>query len=158
MQMGYTAIFLSLWSMRVCAAEPRLGLYLVTKSANDLQQMELAGSPLISEADIIEYNWTNHTMRITGEAAKRIPTNVGTGGKAFVIVADGQRAYRGAFWISVSSIGCPYPIIDVLGTETKTTIKIERDYPGGHTKEGPDPRNTGAVQKVLRETGKLKEK
>jgi hypothetical protein len=144
---------------------PRFGLYLVTKNAilersplpTELDKMVLEKSPLLTEDDIIDYNWTNHTMYITETAAKRIP-KVDSFGKPFVIVADGKSIYYGAFWTSLSSAGTQYPIIDTLLAEPKTTLKIERRYPDWPSKGELDPRNNEAIKKVFRELGKLTEK
>jgi hypothetical protein len=145
--------------------KPRFGLYLITKDANELNKIELDSTPLITETDIINYNWTNHTMYITETAANRIPAiqQVGVNGKPFVIVADGKRAYRGAFWTSISSVPYPSPVIvKDFSSEPKTTIKIERRYgpriPSGGPEEGPDPRDNESIKKVLQELGKLTEK
>jgi hypothetical protein len=144
---------------------PRFGLYLVTKNAiieksplpTELDKMELDKSPLLTEDDIIDYNWTNHTMYITETAAKRIP-KVDSFGKPFIIVADGKRIYYGAFWTSLSSAGTQYPIIDTFIAEPKTTLKIERRYLDRPSKGKPDPRDNEAIKQVFRELGKLTEK
>jgi hypothetical protein len=141
---------------------PRFGLYLVTKDAIELDRIKFTRSPLLTEDDIIDYNWTDHTMYITETAERRIPTKVGVSGIPFVIAIDGKPAYRGAFWNSLSSISCPYPVInvfDIYNSQPRTTVKIYRQYPNRSDQGiGPDPRDNDSVKKVLRELGKLTEK
>lgn len=149
-------------ALKTCfsTSNPRFGLYLVTKDNKDLDKIELAKSPLITEDDILDYNWTNHTMYITETAAKRIP-NVDSLGKPFIIVVDGNRAYGGTFWTPLSSMAPPCVTIDTFASKLKNTIKI--DYRNCKSELDPlnielDPRNNESIKKVFRELGKLTEK
>ena len=152
---------LFIFSSGLClGAGPRFGLYFITNNTIQLERTELASQPLFTETDIVAYHWTNHTFVLTEEAAQRIPpiSDVGTGGKWFVIMADGQRCYLGAFWTSFSSIGSTHPVIRMPIGETTTSFRIDAGYPTGIMAEGDlDQRNNEAIKKVLFETGKIKE-
>ena len=71
---------------------------------------------LISDADILSYNWTSQEMAITPEASERL-TETGnlyswTGG--FVVKIDGEEIYRGIFReYTMSAIPAP-PRISIL--------------------------------------------
>lgn len=140
---------------------PEVGLYFVTNGPLRLEKVELATQPVFTDADIVAYHWTNHTFQLTEEAAKRVPSTqgVGTGGKWFVVMANGQRCYLGAFWTPVSSLGCSHPVILVPIGEKITTFKIEAGYPTGRIPEGfPDQRNSEALKEALLNTRKLKDR
>lgn len=78
-------------------------LYLVTgNEKGTIPELTLSERPLISEADIISYNWTNHAMKVTPETQDRLP-EPGASGTPFVVVADGERVYAGVFWTMLSS-------------------------------------------------------
>jgi hypothetical protein len=53
---------------------------------------------LISDADILSYNWTSQEMAITTEASERLTEMVGLySWTGFVIRIDGEEIYRGVF-------------------------------------------------------------
>jgi len=131
----------------------RFALYLVKKRHTELEKAELADEPLLTERDIVRYDWATHTMEMTEEGVKKLP-RVGTRGKAFVIVADGQRCYRGAFWTPISSISHPNPVVLPFGGRMR---KIERAYPSAEFAKGDDPRSDSRLLNVLKEVGKLRE-
>ena len=153
-----SCFFLLLVSACVQNGGSRLALYLIEKDNKDLTKVELASEPLLTDADIIEYQWADHTIQITEQAAKRIPISreVGTGGKAFVIVVDNKVCYRGAFWTGLSSVGHFHPVIMVDRADLQV-IKISRMYPNLEAELEPDPRDDGRIRKVLKALGKLKE-
>jgi hypothetical protein len=84
------AAILGLWFFRsyiLQLSEPGFRIYSIENNAL-----------LISDADILSYNWTNQEMAITPEASERL-TALGdlysfTG---FVIKIDGEEIYRGIF-------------------------------------------------------------
>jgi len=134
---------------------PRFGLYLVNKPHAELEKVELEAEPLLTEKDITTYNWATHTIELTGQGVKQVASAVAAGlhGKTFVIVADGQRCYRGALWRSVSSRSYPNPVI--LAPLRGHTIEVQRAYPSAKFAKGDDPRSDARILKVLRETGKI---
>jgi hypothetical protein len=135
----------------------RFALFLVKKHHAELDKVELETEPVLTEKDIISYDWATHTMELTEDGIKKLPSTreVGVNGRAFVIVADGKRCYRGAFWTSFSSLAHPNPVIDVL-RGGRTTRKIERASFLGSFAKGDDPRSDKRVHKALEEAGKLR--
>ncbi len=107
-------------------------------------------------------------MAIRSNAIARLPDmkQVGTGGKAFVVVVDGERRYRGAFWGSDSSISHFYPVI-LVDHYDPAHVVLYRMYPtikatgqlemivDGKRISIPDPREDKTLKQVLRELGKL---
>ncbi|MFB3895052.1 MAG: hypothetical protein ACE14V_02000 [bacterium] len=141
---------------------PRFGLYLVIKDNQDLDKIELAHFPLITEEDIVDYNWTSHTIYLTDTAAKRIPDEANLWSKPVVIVVKGKPVYRGAFDNPNVSISYAKPAIVFGISKLNTTIKTDRRYPNFPFKVEPwealDPRNNESIKQVFRELGKLTEK
>jgi hypothetical protein len=133
----------------------RFGIYLVketnTKAAIEkgLDNLVFESNPIISEKDIKLYNWSNHSIELSEGVLSRIP-NVPVSGLPFIVVADGERIYLGAFWTSISSASTSLPVIDIL----RKPFAINMGYPG-KLENASDPRNDQRVYKVLTETGKL---
>ena len=158
----YSAItLLFIFSCGLCLADgPRFGLYFITNNTIQLEKAELESQPLFTEADLIAYYWTNHAFQLTAEASARILSlsPVSARGNWFVITANGQRCYVGAFWTMVSSLGCPHPVILIPMGEKTTTFQIDAGYPSGKIPAGYiDQRNNETIKNALREAGKLNE-
>ena len=87
-------IVLSALGAILCPAartEPfRFGLYPVKSDHADIAKVELAAAPLLTEHDIVSYEWKTHTLRLTDEGKNKLSNcgAVGVHGKPFVIVAD----------------------------------------------------------------------
>ncbi len=95
--------------------------------------LRLMPTPILSDADLREFDWSNHTFVITAEAAKRLSSNLykmdGFDGRPFtyesgyigyhlcgpdtpfVLVASGERVYVGIFSSSYSSSGYMVPFV-----------------------------------------------
>jgi hypothetical protein len=74
--------------------------------------IRLLESPLISAADIISYNFTEHSIRLRPEALAKIPQPP-VEGTPFVVVANGERIYLGVFVTCISSMSFAVPTIVV---------------------------------------------
>jgi hypothetical protein len=109
---------------------------------------------LISESDILSYNWTSHEMAISDEASQRL-LGYGdslysfTGG--FVIRIDGEELYRGVFRaIYMSAIPAP-PKISILfpaifyPSSTENPKALIMFYPSGE----PQSNQTEANKKLF---------
>ncbi len=135
------------------------GIYLIKKDNSDLKKIELFDNPIITSSDIIKYDWNKHEIELTEAGFKKLPNSkdVGTGGKHFVVVADGIICYRGAFWTSISSISYSNPIINVsqITPKSKNTVLIERAYPSASFAKGDDPRNNKHIYNSLYNLGKI---
>jgi hypothetical protein len=121
-------------------------------------KLPLAKEPIISEADILAYDFSKHALKLRPEALKRLHSPPVTG-TPFVIVVNGERIYPGAFYNSASSIPCDAPVIvvnriaegDPAGADV---ILIERAFPVQFG-EGEDPRSDKRVKKTLAKLKKL---
>ena len=118
--------------------------------------LPLASEPIISEADILAYDFSKHALRLRPEALKRLPRPT-VFGAPFVVVVNGERIYLGAFYTSASSIPFGKPVIVVdrrsQGEATDADVLlIERAYPQSGA-SGEDLRSDKRVREAL---GKLK--
>ena len=120
----------------------------------DFHTVELLNKPVISDKDIIEYDWNRHTVTISSDAAAHIP-HPDSFGIPFVVVADGHRCYLAGFWTRASSIATPLPIIDERAARNGK-FTIEKGYPRPF-QEREDPRNDERVRRSLKSLGKLKQ-
>jgi hypothetical protein len=122
-----------------------------------LSHVDLAGSPLISPADVITYVAQTHELKLTGEAFARIAAlEVPTRGKSFMVCVDKAPLYWGAFWTPISSqsfdgvtIWKPFP------TEKTGILTLDLGYPASSFYKGQDPRNNPVMLKSLDKAGKL---
>jgi hypothetical protein len=158
-----TAIFLFLGFCALSFGAPKrptFEIYLVKNDSEDLNKIELHKTPLITDADIIGYDWEKHEVILSNDGIKKMPNVKDTGvhGKSFVIVANGIRCYKGAFWTSVSSVSHSNPIINIgphFDKRPKNVIRIERAYPSENFAIGPDPRNNELIYKALFDLNKI---
>lgn len=143
---------------------PRLAIYYAKEKEHNndvsLEKVELDNYQLLTEKHIVSYDWDTHTITLTKEGIQRIPASslIGVRGRSFVIVADGERCYLGAFWSSFSSFSCPVPVINIHKADSPIgsgRIQIERAYPSARFAKGADPRFDDRIKKVLEETGKI---
>jgi hypothetical protein len=126
----------------------------------DWAAVRLSEPPLISAADIISYGLAEHSMKLRPEALARIPRPP-VGGTPFVVVADGQRIYLGAFTTGFSSMSFAVPSIMVdrrmlVTNQPANTLVIERAYPSPSFGVGPDPRGDQRITTALKALHKLK--
>jgi len=122
------------------------------------EDIPLAKYPLISDRDIESYDWTTHTLTVDRSAIRRIRTPW-VWGTPFVVVADGQPVYVGAFYTAASSQSCPVPVVVADGVLNRTnTLVIERAYPAATPDWlANDPRSDKRVKNALQALGRLKE-
>ena len=131
----------------------------------DINSLVLEDKPILTDEDILQYDWTNQIIEVTKEyaAAKGISDNdwskrVVSGGSAilnsdskgaFVVIVNGKRIYSGGFKLGVNSSLCPSEI----GIEdiSKNKIKI------WNLKDNSDPRKYKEVYYFFKEKGKLTE-
>jgi hypothetical protein len=134
---------------------------MIDKDNKNLQRIELADKPIITATDIEVYYWNEHRIVLTKNGLKKLPDSkeVGGYGKPFVVVVDGARCYRGAFWTSFSSVSHPNPVINAAPLHPrKHSIVIEKAYPSDSFAKGQDPRNDERIYNALRKLGKLNNK
>ena len=152
------------------ADAPRIAFHFIQAEGKAFSDLKIEVRPFLTDADMLTYGWINHTMAVRPNAIARLPDmkQVGTGGKAFVVVVDGERRFRGAFWGSYSSISHFHPVI-LVDHYDAARVTIYRMYPtlnptgevemivDGSKVPVADPREDEALKRVLNELGKLKE-
>jgi len=130
----------------------------LARSPGQWKEVALSSAPVISEVDIISYDYSKHAMRLRPEAIKRLPKPT-VFGTPFVLVVNGDRIYPGAFYSSVSSIPCALPVIVVDSPERdqareRDVLYIERAYPPSHA-VGADARSDKRIESALSSLKKL---
>lgn len=83
-----------------------------------LESLVLASRPFLTEKDLTSYFWRTHEFTVTASVDSQLAVmkwaHGHTGGIPFVVVADDERVYLGAFWYAYSSLMPQVPYIDVL--------------------------------------------
>lgn len=133
---------------------------LTTYGKGDWSRIRLSASPVISATDIVSYDFAEHGMRLRPEALARIPRPP-VPGTPFVVVANGERIYLGAFVTGASSMSFAVPTIMVdrraiVTNQPPDTLMIERAYPQPSFGVGPDPRGDPRIRAALTALGKLR--
>ncbi|HUT24712.1 MAG TPA: M56 family metallopeptidase, partial [Sumerlaeia bacterium] len=83
--------------------------------ALDLQSLALDPTPLLTDKDIVSYDWDRHLVRLKpGVRERMMPKKPELRGIPFVVVANGERVYLGAFWPPESSFSHYCPVIYTL--------------------------------------------
>ncbi|MBU8902750.1 MAG: hypothetical protein KOO69_08420 [Victivallales bacterium] len=142
--------------------QPSFAIYATKINGKDLNKAKLLEPPLLTEKDIIAYEWTDHSMKITPGATARLAKilKASISGVPFVVVTNGKRCYKGAFWWSISSIATPSPVLmaDSLNAEDKNgaILRFQNGYPSITTaKEKISAFENKSVWNVLMRTRKL---
>ncbi|MFA6714067.1 MAG: hypothetical protein WC082_02355 [Victivallales bacterium] len=114
--------------------QPRFAIYTAELAGKDLNKTKLLEPPLLTGKDIVAYEWTDHSMKITPEAtarlAKILKTN--TSGVPFMVVIRGRRCYAAYFWWSISSVETFAPVIiadSLLTAKGSATLRFQDGYP-----------------------------
>jgi hypothetical protein len=155
----------------ICKGEATnsFGIYLTAETVDrritgygqgNWSHIRLLESPLISAADIISYNFTEHSMRLRRETPAKFPQPP-VEGTPFVVVANGERIYLGVFVTCTSSMSFAVPTIVVdrrtlVTNQSPDILVIERAYPQPSFGIGPDPRGDQRIKTVLNTLHKLK--
>ena len=116
---------------------------------------------VISDKDIMFYNWTSHQIRLNVEGIDRIKGMdffEKLYHKSFVVMLNGREMYNGSFWSDMDSM--PYSsiaILDIIAVQDgKTdTLRIEGCYPSVQFCKGVDPRNNSEIFDYFKSIGKL---
>ncbi|MBI5609190.1 MAG: hypothetical protein HY902_09965 [Deltaproteobacteria bacterium] len=126
--------------------------------AQPLADLKLADDPVVSLMRIAWYVGGAHKLywdQMGSTAALKTRVGkVGVQGVPFVVEADGERIYLGAFYSLISSQSFAGPTI-VMEELTPEGFAILPSYPG--TPLGADPRADPRILKVLKQAGKLVE-
>lgn len=73
--------------------------------------LKLKDQPILSDADFVAWNVTNHSFVITPAAAMRLGGSCMHNERPFVLLAKGEPVYLGMFGTSVSSSSAAVPVI-----------------------------------------------
>jgi len=171
LQIGFLLAIAACLSLTAAETKHEFAIYLTAEPVDrritaygtgDWSHVKLDTSPVISATDIVWYAWSGHSIRLRPEALKRIPRPP-VEGRPFVVVADGQRIYLGAFTTSLSSFSIAVPSITVdrrsiFTNQPADVLIIERGYPGDSFGRGPDPRPDSRIKDALSALGKLESK
>jgi hypothetical protein len=113
-----------------------------------LEELRLAPEPIITEKNLLGYDWDRHTLKLTPGARDRIPSP-SVWGVPFVVVADGKRCYLGAFWTHLSSYmpNLPVAYVDPISTRLDSKDSIHIEPPP--IADANDPRGDPRIRKVL---------
>jgi hypothetical protein len=139
------------------------GIYLVNgtpqqpwtpATLGSLADIALFREPVLSDADILNYDFTSHKFLVRREALSRLPEPP-VWHQPFVIVADGQRIYLGAFITLLSSYSSPVPSIVVDVRKFTNELSITRSYPAPGFGDGTDPRGDERIRVALAGLHKL---
>ena len=118
-----------------------------------LEDLVLADSCWISSNDIAKYIWKNHEILLkdgVSSLMSQFRDPMRGPDILFVVVANGERIYKGSFWYSASSYIGPTVKISRINGERKG-VRLEAP-PLQNT---PDPRNDERIRKCLKEAGVL---
>jgi hypothetical protein len=117
------------------------------------------GTTIISDADVIEYRFAEHTLKIRGESLLRVgrlrPPISGT---VFHVVVDGEPVYSGRFVPVFSSMSFKEPTILAHLDTNQPTATVIISGPSFHEPQfqsGKDPRLDTRVTRALAGLGKL---
>ena len=126
----------------------------------DWSRIRLREPALISAADIVSYDFADHSIRLRSEALARIPRPP-VEGTPFVVVADGQRIYLGVFTTCISSMSFAVPSIMVdrrvlVTNQAPDILVVERAHPQASFGVGPDSRGDQRIKTALAALHKLK--
>lgn len=124
------------------------------KSINSLALQDV---PIIADNDLNYYKWSDHSLSLKSEANERIKqlatTQPTVFGIPFVVTANKERIYLGAFWYAFSSVAPFFPTIEVTGYMLQdhgaTVLKIEKSW----IENQPDLRGDGRIYQALKTAG-----
>lgn len=133
---------------------------LLVLSETNWSSVKYKAEPVLSDADIVEFDFDQQLMILKPEAKERLP-RPDASGTAFVVVADGVPVYLGAFTTGFSSIPVFVPSITVDKAMLDTNLppnalQIDRGYPGPRNLSDNDPRHDERIRKSLAALKKLK--
>jgi len=136
----------------------RFAIYLVSTPSEmqgareaSLANLELESDPLYAEEDIVRYEWPEHILHLTPDARRRVLLATSSF-MPFVFVANGERCYLGALFLSYpESHDTAVPCISIPSGE-KLPADAVRISGGGRN----DPRGDPRIHKALEAAGKLK--
>jgi len=144
--------------------EPAFGIFpiLTEMMAEDvlavsMDNLTLDDTPLLTMEDVVSYQPGNHELTLTDDAVSRLGwRNIPLDGLPFVLVAQGERVYTGAFWTPISSLSYSGTVGMLSLEEDAVTLRFDLGYPASpELFEGVDLRNDARILEAFSEAGKL---
>lgn len=122
----------------------------------NLRDLKLAEKPIISDLDLLSYNWQTHELKVEESLLKKLGNNQELVGQPFVVVANGERVYLGAFYSYYMSASLDIPVI-LIAPISNEVLTIEPGYPSYPINYDPakDKRKDQRVHHALEKTGKI---
>ena len=118
-------------------------------------EIPLAEYPIISEEDLVSYDWDTHTLELKNPPWFMLHKPHGRG-IPFVVVVEGVPIYVGAFWLRLSSRDTDVPAIRWDFQMKSTSMTIMATTREGKSERRTDPRPNERLKQVLQELGKLR--
>ena len=123
-----------------------------------IEDLQLETQPVLTDKDLKIYKWKDHSLELRRDFDfSGLLDYVPLSGLPFVVVANDERVYLGAFWTPISSQTAPIPSVMVLPMSPQNTIHIIAGYPDKTTNSQSDPRSDQLIYDALKSVGKLKE-
>ncbi|MGC7871321.1 hypothetical protein ACPUYX_07275 [Desulfosporosinus sp. SYSU MS00001] len=123
-----------------------------------LEELRLETQPVLTDKDLKVYKWKEHELELRKDFdLYEVLDYVPLSGLPFVVVANDERVYLGAFWSPLSSQTSSIPSVMVLPMSPQNTIHIISGYPGKTTNSQSDPRGNQKIYDALKSVGKIKE-
>jgi hypothetical protein len=121
--------------------------------------LTLSDTAVLTMEDVVSYDPGAYELTLTEDAVGRIrQMGVPMGGLPFVVVAQGERVYTGAFWTPVSSLSYPGTAAMLSLEEDAVTLRFDLGYPASpELFEGVDLRNDERILKAFSKAEKLNE-
>lgn len=121
------------------------------------------GKTVVSDDQIVSYNWATHTLTlkpgVRKELAKRLRNNRMVSGVSFSVSVGGKDIYKGLFTtvLSSRSLSTPVIVVDLPSVEEsgEDQLRIQLGYPGADFFKGDDPREDRRIRDALATSGKL---
>jgi hypothetical protein len=117
----------------------------------------LSSEPLLNYSDIISYNASTFTFKITKEASVKLKPlkNPPVSGVPFALVVNNTVVYTGYFWPVYSSYVCDAITIDPLYAESKQLLEVKFREGASNIADYIDKRNTPLLIQTLKTDKKL---
>ncbi|MBL7190042.1 MAG: PmoA family protein, partial [Phycisphaerae bacterium] len=148
---------LKMFEPKPTKSKHRFAIYLVADPIDigkgdeiTIEQLHLAPDPVITEQDLVGYDWSGHVLKLASGIKDRIP-HPSVWGIPFVVVADGTRCYLGAFCSFGSSHLPKVPIAYARAISAQLNSKDSLRIKPPPTTGATDPRGDRRIRKVLEE-------
>lgn len=117
------------------------------------------GAPLLTQDDLLAFDWENQRMTLTDEAERRLSglesAALHSPGLAFALCLGDDVIYAGALWSALSSVPYPGIVIDVHPARQGEPLPVLLGYPEGLYTDLTDVRENDLLYETLRKLGVL---